>query len=109
MPNDLSFTIELDQEGFLKDLSSWAEPVAIKIAAAQDIQLTSAHWEVIHLIRDFYSTYGICPSTRVLVKRMSSELGREKGRSVYLMGLFPNTPLKTLSKIAGLPKPPNCD
>lgn len=109
MPNDLSLTTELDQEGFLKDLSSWTKQVAIQIAVAQHIQLTSAHWEVIHLIRNFYRTYGICPSTRVLVNRMGSELGEDKGRSVYLMGLFPNTPLKTLSKIAGLPKPPNCD
>ncbi len=109
MPNDPPLTIELDQEGFLMDISSWTGQVAMQIAGTESIVLTEAHWEVIHLIRDFYSTYGICPSTRVLVKRMGSELGTDKGRSIYLMSLFPNTPLKLLSKIAGLPKPPNCD
>ncbi len=109
MHDSQTANIDVDQEGFLKNLSSWSEQVAIEIARAENIELSGAHWEVIHLIRNFYGTYRIFPSTRVLVKQMGSELGEAKGRSVYLMSLFPNTPLKLLSKIAGLPKPPNCD
>ena len=102
-------TIDKDQEGFLKNLSDWSEQTAMDIAHSEKITLSDNHWEVIHLIRNFYHTYKIFPSTRVLVKSMASELGHDKGRSVYLMSLFPGTPLKLLSKIAGLPKPPNCD
>jgi len=102
-------TISVDKEGFLKNLADWSEQVAAEIAAADAIQLCADHWEVIQLIRDFYHSYKIQPSTRVLVKRMGSELGKEKGNSIYLMSLFPHTPLKLVSKIAGLPKPPNCD
>jgi tRNA 2-thiouridine synthesizing protein E len=102
-------TISVDREGFLQNLSDWSEQVAVEIALTENIQLTSDHLEVIHLIRKFYNRYKIQPTTRVLVKRMGVELGKEKGNSIYLMSLFPRTPLKIVSKIAGLPKPPNCD
>ena len=36
------------------------------------------------------------------------EWGKEKGSSMYLLQLFPGSPAKIGSKIAGLPKPDNC-
>ena len=35
-------------------------------------------------------------------------LGKEKSRSIYLMQLFPPSPARVASKIAGLPRPENC-
>lgn len=92
----------------MKDLSDWSTEVAIQLAESESITLTDNHWEIIDLIRDFYSTYKISPTMRVLVRQVRDKLGQEKGRSVYLLTLFPDNPLKLLSKIAGLPKPPNC-
>ena len=100
--------IELDKEGFLKNLDDWNESVAIIIAKNETINLNEAHWEIIYLVRDFYQTFQISPSMRALVKRTEQILGAEKGKSIYLLQLFPVSPAKFASKIAGLPKPANC-
>ena len=97
-----------DEEGFLLDLNGWNENIALNIAAAESITMTDAHWELIHLARDYYQEFDISPEMRPLVKRVGQKLGKHKGRSMYLMILFPESPAKLISKIAGLPKPPNC-
>jgi tRNA 2-thiouridine synthesizing protein E len=97
-----------DKEGFLKDLSEWNPAVAGEIAASEGIELTEAHWEIIELLREFYRRYEASPANRALVRFTAAELGPEKGRSIYLMSLFPGSPAKLGSKIAGLPKPDNC-
>jgi len=101
-------TIELDKEGFLKNLDDWSEAVAHALAKNDAIDLTDAHWEIIYLVREFYKTFQISPSMRALVKRTEQILGGEKGKSIYLLQLFPVSPAKFVSKIAGLPKPANC-
>jgi tRNA 2-thiouridine synthesizing protein E len=101
--------VNTDRDGFLKDLSDWSADTADQLAESESIVLTEDHWELINLIRDFYMTYKISPTMRVLVRRTGEKLGPEKGRSIHLLTLFPDSPLKLLSKIAGLPKPPNCD
>lgn len=100
---------QLDKEGFLTQLSEWNESVALGIANQEGIELTSAHWEVLHLIRNFYKQYDLSPTTRVLVKIVKDNVGDTKGNSIYLMGLFSGKPAKLAAKIAGLPKPANCD
>ena len=45
---------------------------------------------------------------RPLVKYVGQQLGKDKGTSMYLLGLFPGSPAKLGSKLAGLPKPDNC-
>jgi tRNA 2-thiouridine synthesizing protein E len=101
-------TVELDKEGFLVNLAEWSEALANVIAQKDGINLTEAHWEIIYLTRDFYQTFQISPSMRALVKRTGQILGEEKGKSIYLLQLFPTSPAKFASKIAGLPKPANC-
>ncbi|MDG1205645.1 MAG: TusE/DsrC/DsvC family sulfur relay protein [Pseudomonadales bacterium] len=100
---------QLDKEGFLTQLSQWNESVAANIANQEGIELTANHWQVLHLIRDFYIQYDLSPTTRVLVKIVKDNLGEDKGNSIYLMGLFTGKPAKLAAKIAGLPKPANCD
>lgn len=100
--------IELDKEGFLKNLNDWNKNIAAEIAAREGITLTAEHWEIIELVRDFYQHFQLSPSMRALVKRSQQLLGTEKGRSIYLLQLFPSSPAKLACKIAGLPKPSNC-
>jgi len=100
--------IELDREGFLVNLSDWSEEAANIIAQKDGINLTEAHWEVIYMTREFYQTFQVSPSMRALVKQTERILGSEKGKSIYLLQLFPTSPAKFISKIAGLPKPANC-
>jgi len=101
-------TVALDKEGFLKNLADWNEKVANELAQQEKITLTDKHWEIINSVRDFYSTYQISPSMRALAKHIQKTLGPEKGQSIYLLQLFPTSPAKFASKIAGLPKPANC-
>lgn len=100
--------IELDKEGYLKKISDWNRDIATAIAEQEQLTLTEAHWEIIELLRNFYNEYEISPAMRVLVKQTRLTLGDEKGRSIYLMGLFPPSPAKIACKIAGLPRPTNC-
>ena len=95
-------------EGFLRDLDDWNEQVARQLAAAEGITLEDAHWEVIHLLRQYYRTFDASPAMRPLVKFCKQHLGQEKSSSLYLLRLFPGSPAKIGSKIAGLPKPDNC-
>jgi len=100
---------QVDKEGFLRSLSDWTPPVAELLAENEAITLTQAHWEIILMVRSYYEQYQISPAMRVLVKLVGRELGAQKGKSIYLLSLFPNSPAKLISKIAGLPKPTNCD
>ena len=98
-----------DKEGFLRDLSAWTPNIAAEIAVKDAVELSDAHWEVINLLRSYYKTYKIAPVTRVLIKIVKDALGSDKGNSIYLMQLFTGKPAKISAKIAGLPKPTNCD
>ena len=104
----MTASIDVDKEGFLKNLSDWSADVASQIAKNEGITLSDDHWEVITILREFYLTYEISPAMRIFVKRVKEQLGDEKGNSIYLLSLFPGSPAKVASKIAGLPKPTNC-
>ena len=100
--------LELDNDGYLKELSAWNPKVAVVLAAAEELDLTDAHWDVLIVLRDFHHETGVSPSMRPLVKLVRESLGEDKGTSIYLLGLFPGNPAKVAAKIAGLPRPTNC-
>ena len=100
--------IATDPQGYLKQVSDWTPELAPVIAAAEEIGLTEAHWEVVNFVRNFYLEYKTSPAIRVLVKAIGQALGPEKGNSKYLYTLFPMGPAKQATKIAGLPKPAKC-
>lgn len=111
MVNRLHFNgidIERDHQGYLKNIANWQPSLAPLLAEEEHIELTPAHWEVIHFVRDFYLEYKTSPAIRVLVKAIGQRLGPDKGNSKYLYTLFPNGPAKQATKIAGLPKPAKC-
>lgn len=100
--------LAIDKDGYLADLQQWNRDVATAIAIQENINLSDAHWEIIYLLQDFYREFEISPAMRALVKYTEKKLGPEKGKSVYLLQLFPPSPAKIASKIAGLPRPANC-
>ncbi|MFC6673088.1 TusE/DsrC/DsvC family sulfur relay protein [Marinobacterium aestuariivivens] len=100
--------IELDGEGYLRDLDQWSPDVARALAQQIPLELTEAHWEIIEVLRDFYRRFEHAPAMRPLVKAVAQSLGPDKGRSIYLMKLFPESPAKVAARLAGLPKPTNC-
>ena len=97
-----------DENGFLSDTGNWSDDIAQVFAAQEGISLTNAHWEVLSLLRDYFAAFGDSPANRALVNFTKQQLGPEKGNSLYLMGLFPGSPARVGSRIAGLPKPKNC-
>ncbi|MEJ5270261.1 TusE/DsrC/DsvC family sulfur relay protein [Hydrogenophilus thiooxidans] len=101
-------TIEVDEEGYLTNLSDWDEEVAAELAKKEGIDMTENHWEVVNFLREYYEEYQVAPPIRVLTKAIAKKLGPEKGNSDYLYELFPYGPAKQACKIAGLPKPTGC-
>jgi tRNA 2-thiouridine synthesizing protein E len=108
MSTDSNNLPRCNAEGFLCDWRDWSESVAAILAQREGIALSAAHWEILQLLRDYYADYDSSPAMRALVKYCRIRLGEEKGRSIYLLKLFPGSPAKIGSKIAGLPKPANC-
>jgi tRNA 2-thiouridine synthesizing protein E len=100
--------LEVDEEGYLIDLSQWDKEVGEELAKTENVEMTEAHWEVIDFLREYYDEYQIAPAVRVLTKAIGKKLGKEKGNSKYLYELFPYGPAKQACKIAGLPKPTGC-
>ncbi len=100
--------LERDAQGYLKHIDEWSEALALKLAAEESIEMTDAHWEVVHFVRNFYLEFNTSPAVRMLVKAMVQKFGEEKGNSRYLFRLFPAGPAKQATKIAGLPRPVKC-
>jgi tRNA 2-thiouridine synthesizing protein E len=100
--------LPLDKDGYLSDLTDWSEAAAQALAMQEGIDLSSEHWEILHLLRRFYDEYQLSPANRPLIKYAALHLGPEKGNSLHLNRLFNGTPAKLAAKLAGLPKPTNC-
>ncbi len=100
--------IKLTKDGFLADMTDWNPAVAEYFAQQQNIILTPEHWEIIHLLREFYFKYNVAPSMRTLVNTVRECYGADKGNSIYLHKLFPGGTALQANNIAGLPKPIRC-
>ena len=93
-------TINVNDQGYLKDFSQWDREVATELAKEKDIDLTDKHWEVIEFLQDKHkneealSIRGIKKSGVINIKEFYS--------------LFPGGPLKVSTLIAGIPKPKSC-
>jgi tRNA 2-thiouridine synthesizing protein E len=98
----------LDKDGFLRHSGDWNREVASALAGEEGIVLDDAHWEVLELLRRYYTTYDSSPAMRALVKYCRQELGADKGTSLYLLKLFPGSPARVGARLAGLPRPANC-
>ena len=68
-------SFETDEEGYLVNLSDWNEELANLIAKAENVDMTSNHWEVVNFLRDYYNEYQIAPAVRVLTKAIGKQLG----------------------------------
>lgn len=100
--------IPLDEDLCLVDLNDWSEAVATALAQEEGLELTAAHWEILHLVRRFYQEFDLSPANRALVRYTRQQLGEEKGNSLYLNQLFAGRPARIATRLAGLPKPANC-
>ncbi|GMQ87134.1 MAG: hypothetical protein BMS9Abin08_0332 [Gammaproteobacteria bacterium] len=91
--------------GRLADIREWNEDAAQYLAQTQGIELTDKHWEIIHLMRDFYAEFNISPIQKLLIKNIKEKLGNDKATDDWLNQLFPDGVLTQGTLIAGLPIP----
>ncbi|MCC7053194.1 MAG: TusE/DsrC/DsvC family sulfur relay protein [Gemmatimonadaceae bacterium] len=93
-------TVTVNEEGYLTDLAQWTPSVGEALAGEAGITLTPRHWAVLeYLQREFRSNAPL--SIRRIGKSGVTDI-----KEFYQ--LFPVAPLKTASKIAGIPKPASC-
>ena len=99
-------TIETNEKGYLVNVDDWSEEVAKLMATQEGIdELSQRHWDVINYLRDEYiNNAGNQPNMRNLVKAMQKAWDDKKVDAKALYELFPLSPDKQGSKIAGLPE-----
>ncbi|MBF0393623.1 MAG: TusE/DsrC/DsvC family sulfur relay protein [Alphaproteobacteria bacterium] len=96
--------LEKTANGYLVETGDWNEEVGKEIAAAEGIQLTQKHWDLINYLREeYFENAGHQPNERAMVKDMSERWGEKIGTK-DLYDLFPMQPSKQACKIAGLPE-----
>lgn len=95
--------VETDSEGYLFDLTNWSVDFALAQSAAEDLQLSDEHWEVIRFLREHFHARGVQAQVRVMIKHFAPLWGPERGNNHHLHDLFPNGgPQKQGNRIAGL-------
>jgi tRNA 2-thiouridine synthesizing protein E len=87
-----------------QELKRWDEDQARHMASEQGIELSEAHFKVIHLLRDYYLKNGLPESGRELEEILDNEFSSLGGRK-YLHQLFPDGPVTQGMRFAGLPVP----
>lgn len=96
--------VETTDNGYLVNIEDWNEDLARQIAAAEGVELTERHWDLINYLREEYLNNNQSqPNTRTIIKAMSEQWGETVDQSV-LYDLFPLDPSKQGGKIAGLPE-----
>lgn len=92
--------IQVNEEGYLTDFTQWNKEVGTALAQEVQIDMSPRHWEVIeYLQREFKN------ESPLSIRRIGKS-GVVDIKEFY--ALFPIGPLKTASKIAGIPKPASC-
>lgn len=90
----------VNEEGYLTDFTQWNKEIGDELAGENNIVLTQRHWEVIDYIQGEYKRES------PLSIRKIGKCGVVDIKEFY--ALFPAGPLKTATKIAGVPKPASC-
>jgi len=94
--------LETDAEGYLLEPDYSDEAVQV-IAAAEGIELTPEHWQIVNYLRDHYREHGHTPNFRNMLKDVQSFWAEADSKALY--DLFPVGPAKQGAKVAGLPQP----
>lgn len=92
--------VEVNEEGYMTNFAQWNKDIGNAMASEANIALSPRHWEVISYIQDEF---------RKEVPLSIRKIGKSGVVDIKeFYALFPNAPLKTATKIAGIPKPASC-
>ena len=92
--------IQVNEEGYLKEFKEWDQAIGLEIAKEANIEMGPRHWEVVKYLQEEFKKENPI-SIRKIGKSNVVDI-----KEFYQ--LFPQGPLKTASKIAGIPKPASC-
>ncbi len=91
-----------NEDGFLKELSSWSREIAEELARKNDLgPLCDDHWKIIEYVQGYYRNIGEGPP----IVKIGKELGFS---SKYICDLFPCGVARGAYRLAGLPRPYGC-
>lgn len=93
-------SITINEEGYLTDFNQWDEKIGEVLANEAGISLSPRHWEVLKYLQNEQK------KQMALSIRRVGKSGVVDIKEFYQ--LFPKAPLKTATKIAGIPKPASC-
>ncbi|MDP4264602.1 MAG: TusE/DsrC/DsvC family sulfur relay protein [Bacteroidota bacterium] len=93
-------SIAVNEEGYLTRFDQWDENIGETLAGEANIQLSPRHWEVLTYLQNEFK------KEVPLSIRKVGKSGVVDIKEFYQ--LFPVAPLKTATKIAGIPKPASC-
>ena len=92
--------IQVNEEGYLTDFKQWNKEICAEMAKDANIQMEAKHWEVIDYLQNEFKNESPLSIRKI---RKSNVVDIKE-----FYALFPQGPLKTASKIAGIPKPSSC-
>ena len=93
-------TVNVNDEGYLTNFSQWTKEVGTELAKEANVELTPRHWEVLSYLQKEHQQ-----EVALSIRRVGKS-GVVDIKEFY--ALFPIAPLKTATKIAGIPKPASC-
>ena len=93
-----------DPKANLESLPPWSFGGAEQRARDIGIEMTEDHWEVVLLLRDYYSDSGEEADALQMLNALAKEFAEVGGRRL-LYRLFPGGPVTQGSQIAGIPLP----
>lgn len=93
-------SIAVNEEGYMTDFKQWDKSIGEALATEAEINLTPRHWDVLSYLQTEYK------NEVPLSIRKIGKSGVVDIKEFYQ--LFPKAPLKTATKIAGIPKPASC-
>ena len=93
-------TVSVNEEGYLTNFSQWDKEIGAAIADESKISMTDRHWKVIDYLQDQFKK-----EVPLSIRKINNS-GVVDIKEFYQ--LFPQGPLKTSAKIAGIPKPASC-
>lgn len=85
-------------------LCNWDESVAKEFADAEGIELTDAHFEVLHYLRRCHDRFGQIYQAHTLAQALEIRFATRGGKK-FLSTLFPEGPVTQGCGIAGIPAP----
>jgi len=89
-------TLRLDEHGFLVNPEEWDEAVARELARIEGIpELSEEHWRVLYYVRQHVAMFGSPPWVKDICRVTGMSL-------VTLSELFPQRPVQTACKVAGV-------